>query len=350
MKHLILAVLLLCHGWADAQSNITANRITVKDSLALAGKWIKQINNDSTLQHAGEQSLSTDGALKKYIHRAMATPVTGVSSRMDSVLTVDPVNRQLMMAAAAQGEALTLSRLIDQLFFNRQALKIMFTSGMQDTLKLVVTSSDSITTTVVQPMYEATDYLYIYGKPPFSIKGKIRNKFQDKYLYVSFMPVNNTRLPMAYSWESDLYRDDSVEINMQGVRGDIDIFCSYRELQEPQDVYKFSGGHIINNTRQTTLAWLDNSVIPAGERMVLKKVRDKRDESNALYFTVNNQITFSNGDYGRDGKPVTPIRMQLYKNGQLYLTKIIGPDDDNSSSVPIDSTWDSYDVIIDDTW
>jgi hypothetical protein len=110
---ILLTIFLLLPVLLIAQTNITANRVIIKDSLSINGSWIKRLHNDSTLQFADEQSLSVDGALKYIQHTSIATAI--VSNRTDSALTLDASSRTLAMTALSGG---SFAKLNNYFFFN----------------------------------------------------------------------------------------------------------------------------------------------------------------------------------------------------------------------------------------
>jgi hypothetical protein len=73
MKKIILILLPLLAAWAGYAQDGTFRRVTVRDSIFINGRWISAISTDSTLSGNVQSTVSTQGAVKKYIDNAIAT-------------------------------------------------------------------------------------------------------------------------------------------------------------------------------------------------------------------------------------------------------------------------------------
>jgi hypothetical protein len=369
MKHYIKVLLLACIAtlplFARAQSGIVVNRVQVKDSLSLNGKWIRHINADSTLQSASDRSIATDAAVKKYIDKKVAKPAAGQGDRSDSVLTVDKITRELVLTALKTG-GISTNELMESVFSNRHAFRFNYMGigsspeYANDSIYLSITSSDSIHTDFTLP-YEWFDYVYAYGTPPFSLKAVLVNRTSDRHFYGELKatnPMTGQFLDdgMQYHCNTMATPGDSMVFEIQKAKGSLFLNLSMADTATwaSQDSIFNCKGEIINNT---TSCFLDNYgfanqlvSLPPGESAKRRNLFFFNSNNHDIYLDAYRAIYSNSGRLHAGNAPIVPTRLSIYKNDQLLMVKEFAADENNHLEMYIDNTWKTYSIILDDNW
>jgi hypothetical protein len=338
-------ILLLAPVLLTAQTNIAANRVIIKDSLSINGTWIKRINNDSTLQFADGQSLSVDGALKKYIqHTAIATAI--VSNRTDSALTLEAGGRTLAMTALSGG-SLSDREIVDRVFFNKHGIEITVSQpATLDSLHLVVTSSDNISTPMV---FGRLNNLWAYGKPPFSLQANIVNHTPHSAINFDLRSTNSysERGGTTYYLNQKVYTGDTMNLDLHRLRGRMSLTFTLKDTinENPAVPDKIIRKYFNNRSGKFFLS-IGATALPPGEKAIYKdRVFLSDDGTTTLSIEVRTMLVYLNGDYAYDWGPTTPYRITVLKNGGIYKTLT---EQDTDFDLLIDNTWDDIEIILED--
>ncbi|RAJ75544.1 hypothetical protein CLV59_109158 [Chitinophaga dinghuensis] len=305
------------------QSNISTNRIVIKDSLSLDGKWIKRINNDSTLKTAGEQSLSTDGALKKYIDKV------------------------------ASGGGMSREELVNMLI-NPNCLEVRFQyssrpiTDTSEKFTIHIESSDGIKTDYDISGYYPWEIFYAYGAPPFKMDMEVKNTTIDSVLYF-YMSASN-RLMQYNIKESAALSGDTVKLHVTDLKGQVDISIG---------TYKLEDEFYFQPIKETFRNHSKNQVLGIGRNGSTRIFTlPGKEESQIYYWTQPNQNTIyieayysyttKNGDYFVFDVPNSELRLKIYKNGALLREETLPKMIRKVVEVPMDSSWTDYEIVLED--
>ncbi|RAJ75545.1 hypothetical protein CLV59_109159 [Chitinophaga dinghuensis] len=321
IRNILLWVVVILPILGVAQTTVTANRVVIKDSLALDGKWIKRINNDSTLRTAGEQSVSTDGALKKYIDKV------------------------------ASGGGMSHEELIEA-HLNPSCLEVTFEYGY----KAIVDSSNKITLNIessdgVKTIYDVSNdfplaILYAYGKPPFSLHTEIRNNTLDSMIGLHVDARN--KMQRYYIYDSNSMPGDTMRLNLSDLRGTVNI--SVNAFLPLSNQNFFAARAIIKNLSKDHVIDLNvgssvgRYVYPGKVDNELHYLQDPND------FTIRCSAvrTAKYGDCYLSGLIYSDVRLKVYKNGALVWNGILSAFSNDYASVSIDASWKEYEIILED--
>ncbi|WP_212006510.1 hypothetical protein [Chitinophaga sp. HK235] len=235
MNKLILLCCICClHLSVFAQSVLNVNRLIVKDSIAINGKWIRQFGNDSTMQRASDQSVSTSAAWKQYIDHNMKVTQPGKTSRTDSMLTLLPATRELALAPVRVAPEFDSRLLLPPLFKLIMRPEEDSMVGFFDPITFNVTSSDGITTPIVVKGNQP-DVAFAKGQPPFKLSCSFINNhpgqtirlssrvgFQEQ---VSFAPVYSA----LATWQQADYLD-TIQFTMSNLYGFIRFRMAIKDI------------------------------------------------------------------------------------------------------------------------
>ncbi len=322
MNKILLLLLCLYTPLLFGQSNISTNRIIIKDSLSLDGKWIKRINNDSTLRNAGEQSVSTDAAMKKYV---------------DKVAAGGGMSQEELIEASLNPHYLEIH--LDN------AYKMAVDSS--DRIALHFESSDGIRTSYEISEDSAWALFYVYGKPPFSLRTEIKNRTVDSILNIG---VNaNNKLQGYFSYDTYCMPGDTMQLNLFDLRGAVS-FSQYAFKRPSSQEFFLINGSLKNHSSRHVLDF--NSGYPNGRFIYPGKV-----ETDQYYFPINyysfhfhalNLVTTKYGDRILYGSCDSNLRLKVYKNGVLVWNEIIPAFSNDIPEIPLDSSWKEFEIILED--
>jgi hypothetical protein len=348
MKNYILVILLLMGSVVHAQSNVVTNRLVVKDSLSLNGNWISQINQDSTLQFAGPNSVSTDGAIRKFIQQAVHKPAAGKGIRADSVLTIDPATRQIAMSKLAAGGSISTTELVDKTLFNRHALRVNFDNALPDSLSCLVTSSDGQVTSFIMQA-KMSDYIYAPGIPPFTLKADVPHVYPTLRMTVGLGPYSNyidgSKMLNGLQWSPNY--GDTVHMEMTNLVWDVN-FQTYLRDTTGDYGYKNVEVNYKNNSDKLTIVMQYDRIVPGVKHSFRDFQYLPAGRTNSIDFKINKMVSSANS-VQRGVIPEVPYRIRIYKNGSLYYQEAYAPGINwNSYNFVIDDSWNSYDIVLDD--
>jgi hypothetical protein len=349
IKYLVLAAVYGLPLSATGQANITANRLIVKDSLVLNGQWISLVNNDPTLSHTGNKSLSTDAAIKAYLQQVLALRKVGSTNRKDSVLSIDPSNRSLVMVPAAGGNGSGNSDedLVGKVIANRNILQIsLYNNPGIDSIRLTATSSDGIVTPILM-LKDGDNYGYAYGMPPFSLQGNIPSDSLNNFLRVGVWALSTYDFEKCMSYESNQYafRGDSVVLDAHMLRGNIALYLNYHDSTlSSYDGYMIRDAHVVNRAKDKSLQVSDAS-LPQGAQVTSSTFTPEMDY---IQINVVDMKYKGNGDYSLGTPPLVNLRLRIYKNGVLFRDKTLTPASGFSDGFEVDTSWNSYEIYLDD--
>lgn len=356
MKNYILVILLLIGSIVHAQGNVVTNRLTIKDSLSLNGKWISQINQDSTLQFAGPNSVSTDGAIRKFIQQAVNKPAAGKGTRSDSVLTIDPATRQIAISKLTAG-GISTAELMDKTLFIRHALKIFFFSEQPDSLACQVTSIDGQVTRFM--MYtNMSDYIYAAGTPPFTLTADASNSFPNKLLTASLMSMKDFDFPeklqrIVCRWSAAY--GDTLHVNIDQLLGDLYLRVFLLDTTGNGDVYKKIQVAYKNNSTELAMSTGAQDINIDNDWMAMPGVQHSYTDYRKLPqgATYASTLRIDKVKIRSNGEPFVarrekPFRISIYRNGIIFFQQVYSPTDVSDYRLVIDNTWNSYEVVLDD--
>ncbi|RBL88523.1 hypothetical protein [Chitinophaga flava] len=290
----ILFTILTTH-FTFAQSNISANRVAIKDSLSLKGAWINSINNDSTLKSASDKSISTDGALKKYILQALN----------------DTANNRF-----------SLQSLFDIFSMKPRAMKVdihcRYVPGKTaQSYDFEFISSDSIVTTLTTRPGKV-GWEYVFGKPPFTIKCKSVAVDSGWFTYLN----------MYKRWDNPTYPEyvlsrmyapgDSIIIEKPGVvENNIRIEISYDKIaDQPPGPFSFLNTKLINLTNDVAVGFWSDIVLPGMSERIGQRIYS----GQGIYrYSLNPGKVFKtiNDTYSFELPLTTSVEFEIWTNGQL---------------------------------
>ncbi|WP_160711308.1 hypothetical protein [Chitinophaga solisilvae] len=310
-KRLLLLILggviLTCR--LAAQNIIAANRLLVRDSVALRGYWIRDVNNDSLLEHAGAHTISTDGALKKYIKQK--TSKTGNNEEDITVLHA----------------------------FRRNTTNPYLT----DQINLKIISADSIVTPVTLRTGSA-DLFTASGKAPFSITGTYINRERGTVmdLNVMFLPMTLIGVVPYNTAQRFVYYRDTLLLNAKGYYGTMSITASWRDSAQiaKKDTLVAMSIEIVNNTPDWLVTVFANIVPPMSavkfkQRLSLMRTGSMTETINLFPVAGMSDHTYMNMMNNNN------CQIRIFKNG----TETGGPATSPPSLV-FDTTWKEVKIIV----
>ncbi|RAJ75548.1 hypothetical protein CLV59_109162 [Chitinophaga dinghuensis] len=321
--------LLLMSSIASAQNNIVANRLLVKDSLSLNGKWIRQINNDSTLQNASNNSISTDAALKKYIDKSM---LGGGSISPGDVAKMVTGPSVLEVAVRFW----TGDRMTPLINFNLNFL-----------------SSDGIKSTYYVSGAHPYEVFCVYGKPPFSLYATINNKTSDSVLSIHVSTAETTTDNYYRSYDNSMFikPGDTAFITADRLRGYLTIGIESWLRTYPENQIYYVNEKIKNHSATQTITIQKENygpvVLMPGQEVSQRNIWLEQAGYKGIYLLAGSIYTATNGQYMMSNRITAPVRYTVYRNGELYLTKDF-LDYMNSWYFEIDPTWEDYEIILED--
>jgi hypothetical protein len=348
MKNYILIILTLMGSVVCAQTNVVTNRLTIKDSLSLNGKWISQVNEDSTLQFAGPNSVSTDGAIRKFIQQVVHKPAVGKGTRSDSVLTIDPATRQIAMSKLAAGGSISTTELVDKTLFNRHALKVNFNNNLSDSLSCLVTSSDGQITSFVM-LADRGDYIYAAGVPPFTLKTDIPHIYPGLRMTAGLSPYSNyieqAKMLNSLRWSGNY--GDTIHMKITNLVWDVNFQADVRDTTEDYG-YKNIVVTYKNNSDKLTIVMEGDRIVPGMQHSFRDFLYLPPGATNSINVNITKVVSSTNGvQHGYI--PLIPYRISIYKNGSLFSQEVYAPDiSPNYYNFVIDASWNSYEIVLDD--
>lgn len=349
MKNYILVILLLVSGVVCAQSNVITNRLTIRDSLSLDGQWISQINRDSTLQLAGPNSVSTDGAIRKFIQQTINKPAAGKGTRSDSVLTIDPATRQIAMSKLSAGGSMPTTALVAKTLFKRHALKVNFSNNLSDSLSCLVTSSDGQTTNFVMQA-NTGDFIYAAGIPPFTLQADIPNTYAGSRLTAGITPYTNyiesAKMFNRLRWSASY--GETMHMKVPSLVWDVNFQVGVRDTTEDNG-YSNIGVTYKNNSSKLAIIIQDgDQVVPGLQHSFGDFVYLPTGATKSIDIYINELVNMATAvQYTR--VPTTSCRISIYKNGSLFSQNVYTPDvSSNMYNLVIDNSWNSYEIVLDD--
>ncbi|MFB6454426.1 hypothetical protein ACE38W_04075 [Chitinophaga sp. Hz27] len=315
---------------ASGQSNITANRLLVKDSLSVNGKWIRQINNDSTLHNASNTSVSTDAALKKYIDKSM---LEGGSISPDDIAKT-LANSNVLEVAVRFWTGQRMTPLIN---FNLNFL-----------------SSDGIKSTYYVSGEHSYEVFCVYGKPPFSLYAAVNNKTTDSVLSINISAAESIILNGNHSYENNLIfkPGDTAILTADRLRGYLTISIESWLRTYPENHIYYINEKIKNHSAHQVLTLSKYNygavILMPGQEVSQRTIwldqtgyRDNTLKAGAIYAASNGQYVISN-------RISAPVRLKVYRNGVLYATRDFPINDMSSLYFVLDPTWEDYEIILED--
>ncbi|MBV8255014.1 MAG: hypothetical protein JO154_20605 [Chitinophaga sp.] len=180
----LFVFLMLLSAVASAQSNATVNRLLVKDSMGIGGRWIREIRSDSTMNGTNEGTISTDGAWKSYIlnnvRNSPLSPVPGPAR--DSALTIDPATGKLGITPISRPAVKQFEGLTHNPWLKVSAGPLVNgVTIVEDTIHVECMSSDGIKS-IITFNGAYPDWNYAKGKAPFTVKTDWVNRHPGKFV------------------------------------------------------------------------------------------------------------------------------------------------------------------------
>lgn len=302
MKTLLLLLLYL--PLFSAGQNINAKQVTVHDSMSLALRWIKAINNNEQLQNAGSTSIATDNAIKKYFDYAKAN--------------------------AVQQKALPLY----WKFFVRRDVSVA------DSIQVQVISTDNIVTPVTI-RFNSAGRIYANGQAPFRITGTYKNNNPGSLFncFISNMPEREDQQAVYYTAFRAAFCPDTAKLLAEGLLDGASI------LAELTDSIGFTNGDTLinltiqleNQTDRRSLDAFGNMVPPLKTMEYQERIPIWSATGSDYHIGGNGFFIIKNGTavYMEDPKNV---RLEVYKNHVLFPLS-------TPFVIPIDSTWQHIRIV-----
>gem|GEM_PF-6948173 len=313
-----------------AQSNISTNRIVIKDSLSLDGKWIKRINNDSTLQTAGEQSVSTDGAIKKYIDNATSGG-GGVSPSEIAKMMMNPDALDVVVR-----------------FWTGQWMTPLIN------FNLSFLSSDGIKSTYYVSGYHPKETFPVYGKPPFSLYVAIQNVTTDSVLAINLSTTEQSSV-IGYENYSNfvlIKPGNTAVITADRLRGNLLIGIESWLRTYPENHLISVNERVKNHSATQSInmykSGYGNIILMPGQEISQPNLwldQNGYKECSLQGFDFHTAI---NGKYITAVPITSSIRFKVYRNSVLYMTKEVHAFKDDNLVFEIDPTWTDYEIILED--
>ncbi|WP_160711312.1 hypothetical protein [Chitinophaga solisilvae] len=302
---LSLLLVMVC----SAQSVVTANRVTVRDSLSLRGRWITGINNEGDLRNASTHTLSTDAALKQYIDDA----------------------------ASGKKE----NRFYINYFFDQFVWGPLF----RDSLQLEVISADSIVTSFTMQNRTA-DWLYAYGKPPYTIRGRYIGHIPGVNLSCDIS--NAARIPYS-AISRTAYVNDTLQLLYPDLRYGVDIYCmlndSINNLGDADTLVKLNV-ELINYTSRNAFSLFWNDVPPGKSFVYTMPVHMSR----ATGIEMDPYYSFRGLYVAEDGVAINmwhnrQVRIMIFKNGDSIPAWEHTSGTSERLPLKLDTTWKDMLVV-----
>ncbi len=322
----LFVFLLLLSSVAFAQNNITANRLLVKDSLSLKGKWIGQINNDSTLSVVSEKSISTDAALMKYINQA-TTGGGSVSPADIARMVVDPNALQ-----------------VEVNFGGWQYLSSPFNFDLN------FLSSDGIKSTYRVFGRRPSDVFTVYGKPPFSLYTYIVNETAD-----SLFSIGISSSEQAYTMQSPYANfilvkpGDTAYIPADGLRSSLMINIEFRSIVSPGSQVVDVTERIKNHSASQYMLFYKDGLGSIALMPGKEISQHNLWFGNSSCYVRGTSFHVAENGYFITSMPFNvPVRISVYRNGVLFTSKDIMPFKEVNLPFVMDATWVDYEIILED--
>ncbi|MFB6454429.1 hypothetical protein ACE38W_04090 [Chitinophaga sp. Hz27] len=322
MNKILLLILCLFTQQLWAQSNISANRIVIKDSLSLDGKWIRRINNDSTLKTVGDHSISTDAAMKKYIDK-----VAGGNASYEE-----------------QAKALLNPNYLEVWF--RYASSPVNDSSVKFTLN--IESSDGVKTSYGITGVSPFEIFYAYGKPPFSLSTEIRNNTTDTLLSLTLDGTN--KFLKYYYHESNSIPGEKMQILSTGLKGIVTLILNATKITSGETYLKLKET-VKNYSAHHVLKYINYQ---NGTVLAMPGTVEKRDcfwkmgGTAGGYAEVTHLFISSMGDYVIGPSTSSPLRLRFYKNGALFKEEMLSANSSLQKGILIDDSWTDCEIVLED--
>jgi len=347
---------LLCNCLqANCQSNLSSNRVLVKESLTLKDRQINAINNDVKLEQASSQTLSTTSAIRTFIDGLVGLAPSGTTNRTDSVLSRNPITGTMEMVPT-----FSLRNLVEAVLVQRQMLELNImsttdlTADVLDSLHVTVTSSDGITTSQ-RCAGNQFARIYGYGKPPFSVSffcvnntpGRNYMLFSDE-IYLTDPVLKVQFFPGRNYFEKWANYGDTIKYVAKNIRQQFGI--RFKNESNGQPTYRDTIGRremsIVNNTRNfwPVIYGLGTGVITVtpGEITTYSEYLLPSIDINFL-----NLLVWQYGGYYSDNTVTAKMHYKLYKNDVLFMEDDIENPGNTYVSYPLDASWKKVKLILD---
>ncbi len=330
IKYILLWVVALLPLWGVAQTTVTANRVIVKDSLSLDGKWIKRINTSNMLQNAGEQTISTDAELKRYIDQAVAEG--GTSAIEVAKMIKNPYVLNVGVTLWSKGY---INPLIN--------------------FSLNFLSSDGVKTTCNITGKYAFDCFSVYGKPPFTLYGAIPNTTSDSTLSIQIStqerPTSGGSLP-SYSNFVQCKPGDTAIISGDHLRGNFRMSVK-AGVRTSVDNSSFYINEKIKNHTSTQSIYLTKSndgriALMPGQEISQRHLLQNKPVIRKYSLNAASFFEGIGGEYLAGYPNSQAVRCKVYRNGVLYSTKDLSAFMDDGFGFEVDPTWTDCEIILED--
>ncbi|RAJ75546.1 hypothetical protein CLV59_109160 [Chitinophaga dinghuensis] len=329
MKIFLLWVVVLLPLWGVAQTTVTANRVVIKDSLSLNGKWINRFNTDSAPETNSVQTISSDAVLKKYIDRVAGG---GISTTELSKMMKNPDVLEVKVSLW------TKARVAPSLNFTLNFL-----------------SSDGIKSTCNVYGKYSIDYFTVYGKPPFSLYAAIPNATSDSTLSVSVASQERPTSTGAFQNYANyvLFKPgDTAIITADQLRGNVLIYVKAGVRTSLDNSLIYINEKITNRSstqsiyvskpNSGTLALMPGQEISQRHLLQIRSGYGSYNISAATFFKA------PGGEYLASYPNSKALRCKVYRNGVLKSTKDLSAFMDDNFSIPLDATWTDCEIIVED--
>ncbi len=323
MKIILLWVVMLLPVLGVAQTTVTVNRVIVKDSLSLDGKWIKRINNDSTLITAGEQSVSTDAAIKRYVDKVAAGGGMSYEERAKALLNPNYLE-------------------VWFIYYSRPA------TDTSTKFTINIESSDGVKTSYGISGISPFDIFYGYGKPPFTVSTAIKNTTVDSMLTLG-VDGTNKFLKYYYS-ENNSIPGETIKLQATGLKGIVSMILNTNKISEGktnlkvhEKITNHSAHHVLKCSRYV-----------GGNIWVLPGKIEEHDYfwDKDLSFGMSaeaNHVSINNmGDYVIGQGTSSSLRLKIYKNGQFFKEEIFPALSAIQKGFSMDTSWTDCELILED--
>ncbi len=337
----LFVFLMLLSSVASAQGNATVNRLLVKDSMSIAGRWIRGIKSNSTMQGTNEGTISTDGAWKSYIlnhvRNSPLRPVPGPAR--DSALTIDPVTGQPAITKVLR--KLLIKQ--DPILFRNPWLKVSMLPGnggaiLEDTIYVKCTSSDGVQS-VISFNGSYPDWNYAKGIPPFTVAIDWVNKYPGK---MTKLEVRGGFSPNSINTMNQFIGryNDTIHFEQKHLNEPIEVLIS---LLDSLKNYKSISMTVRNRTSS-----MISMEVPGGVNKVLpgEDLSYEHWYSSNIYFDVDGVSVSKTGIMIVTARIRRQIRYQIYENG--ILTNTIQEDLHSNMPVPIKDPTANVEIVLED--
>ncbi|MFB6454428.1 hypothetical protein ACE38W_04085 [Chitinophaga sp. Hz27] len=332
-KNILIWVVVLLPMLGVAQTTVTANRVIIKDSLSLHGKWINRINSDGIPQISGEQTISSDAAMKAYIDQVSGG---GISPTELAKMMKNPDVLEVKVGIWDKGSVSPM---------------------LNFTLNFL--SSDGIKSTCNVYGKYAGDYFTVYGKPPFSLYATIPNVTADSTLSVlvySQERATSTGTLQNYNNFVLFKPGDTAIINADRLRGyvTIGVRVGVRPSLDNSLIYinekitNHSSSQSIYVTKPNNSNPYNNLALMPGQEISQRHLLQNRSGYGSYRITAATFFEAPGGEYLPSYPNSKAVRCKVYRNGSLQSTKDLTAYMDDSFSIPIDATWKDCEIVVED--